>query len=131
MPLDNFWLGSAFCRNSGASRSDPTRCSVPLPAAGEVWATATRIGRGNDDDKAGSGNDGSGGNQHSNGGVAMIWPLVFAQLTDRFELQLCDVWQHLKGVPSMHLDGNVAAASRCTHTYSTRFENILGHRFAL
>ena len=37
MPLDAFWLGSAFCGGSGA-------CPVARPAQGELWATATRVG---------------------------------------------------------------------------------------
>jgi len=94
MPLDAFWLGSAFCNgNGGGDRSPPSTCRVARPAAGEVWATATRIG---------------GGSGAAAAAAALVWPLVFAQLAANFSLPLPDVFQHLRGVPSIHRDGNVA-----------------------
>ena len=81
MPLDAFWLGSAFC---GGRKGKG--CPVAAPAPGELWATATRIGS------------------------TMVWPLVFAQLTADFGLELAGVFSHLRGVPSMHRDGSVAPA---------------------
>ena len=85
MPLDDFWLGSAFCAR-GVTVDDSRACPVAPPAPGELWATATRIG------------------------TAMVWPLIFAQLTAGFGLRLAGVYSHLRAVPSMHRDGNVAPA---------------------
>ena len=117
MPLDNFWIGSAFCNGGGddlsaasrvlqrtlplsheaspataSNRDDTTTstCPVPLPPRGELWATATRIG------------DGAG---------AMVWPIVFSQLTSGFRLRLPTVFAHLRSVPSIHRDGSVAPAT--------------------
>ena len=112
MPLDAFWLGSAFCNGAqaqaraqaqapghdqgpgpgeaqgrGRATTGVRACPVAVPAQGEVWATATRIG------------------------PSMVWPIVFAQLAAPFRLRLPDVFAHLRGVPSVHRDGNVAPAA--------------------
>jgi hypothetical protein len=78
MPLDAFWLGSAFCGANSLS------CSIPRPAQGELWATVTRIG-------------------------SVVFPVVFAQLAVGFNEMLPKFFSHLKSVPSMHRDGNVAS----------------------
>lgn len=84
MPLDDFWLGSAFCTKRGGKGL--RACSIAPPAPGELWATSTRIGS------------------------TMVWPIIFAQLTAGFDLRLAGVFSHLRAVPSMYRDGNLAPA---------------------
>ena len=87
MPLDDFWIGHAFCAAASAASSaaaaQRTSCVVEPPAEGELWATASRLGN-------------------------MVWPLVFASLTSPFTLRLPAIFKHLRSVPSIHADGTVA-----------------------
>ena len=78
MPLDAYWVGHAFCAPISSI------CTATPPVDGELWASATRVGS------------------------ALVWPLVFASITSNFGLALPAVFAHLKAVPTMHGDGNVA-----------------------